>query len=308
MNREAAIWLGLFLLGGLGILWQATMSPQGVGTVYVTALSTAVSPEANPPAGPQTAVHYQVSTKDAPGALFSLQRTIGVWVAAIFTLGALSYLYRDNPFYKIVESIVVGVSAGYWIVVGFWDNLVAKLFLRLWPALTHAWALPLGEGEQPTPVDYSYIVPLVLGILLFFRFLPKLEWLSTWPLAFVVGMTAGLKLIVFLEADFVDQISSTMLPLLVFTTDPANKASVFQLTESIKNLLFVFAVLSSLTYFYFSVEHRGAIQQVARCGVWVLMITFGSSFAFTVMGRITLLTVRMEFLLGQWLRLINVSG
>ena len=70
--------------------------------------------------------------------------------------------------------------------------------------------------------------------------------------------------------------------------------------------MLVMGVLASLTYFYFSVEHRGVIKHVARYGIWVLMITFGSSFAFTVMGRITLLTVRLEFLLGRWLGLIDV--
>ena len=252
-------------------------------------------------------MHYITSSPDASNAVLSWERTIGVWIAAILTLGVLSYLYRDNPMYKLVESIVVGVSAGYTFVVGFWDALVAKLFLKLTPALVHAWAMPLGSGEPPEPVDVSYIVPLVLGVMLFLRFVPRLESLAGWPLAFVVGMTAGLKLIVFLEADFIGQISSTILPLVAFTADQQSQRSRFNLTESVQNLLLVAGVLSCLTYFYFSVEHRGVIRQVARCGIWVLMITFGSSFAFTVMGRITLLTVRMEFLLGRWLGLVETS-
>ena len=43
----------------------------------------------------------------------------------------------------------------------------------------------------------------------------------------------------------------------------------------------------------------------ARVGVWVLMITFGASFAYTVMGRIALLAIRIEFLLDDWLWLID---
>lgn len=298
MKRETAIWLTLLLIGVIGLAWRVGTAPNGVGMIYVRdqrPLQTDGQP-AKPPV-------YRETSRSTPGAVYSPLRTIGVWVAALMTLGAFSYLYRDNPLYKLVESVAVGVSAGYWFAVGFWDNLVPKLFLKLTPALIHAWAIPLGPGEKMAEPNWWYIVPLIFGILLFFRFIPRLGWMSVWPLAFVVGTTAGLKLIVFLEADFLGQIRNTCLPLLVFVSDQPGAT----INESIKNVLLVLGVLASLTYFYFSVEHRGVIKHVARWGIWVLMITFGSSFAFTVMGRITLLTVRLEFLLGRWLGLIDVS-
>jgi hypothetical protein len=43
----------------------------------------------------------------------------------------------------------------------------------------------------------------------------------------------------------------------------------------------------------------------ARVGVWYLMITFGAAFGFTVMGRIALLADRVEFLLDDWLWIID---
>ena len=36
----------------------------------------------------------------------------GAWVAAFLTLAIFSFLYKDNPFYKIAEHIFVGISAG----------------------------------------------------------------------------------------------------------------------------------------------------------------------------------------------------
>jgi hypothetical protein len=53
---------------------------------------------------------------------------IGVWVAAFFTIGIASFLYKDNPLYKFCESVFVGISAGYWAVSLFWENLIAKMF------------------------------------------------------------------------------------------------------------------------------------------------------------------------------------
>lgn len=302
MNRETTVWLIIFLLGALGLLWRMGTAPNGVGIVHVIANPSDGEPAAGAPAKP---VRYRVTGPETPGATFSWERTIGVWIAALLTLGVFSYLYRDNPFYKLVESIVVGVSAGYVFVVGYWEVLVDKLLLKLTPALVHAWSKPLRDGETGDLRDWWALVPLVLGVIIFFRFVPKMEWLAAWPLAFVVGTTAGLKLIVFLEADFIGQIRNTMMPLLVFAADQQNGVTL-DISRSIKNTLLVLGVLASLTYFYFSVEHKGVIRQIARCGIWVLMITFGSSFAFTVMGRITLLTVRLEFLLGRWLGFIDV--
>ena len=61
----------------------------------------------------------------------------------------------------------------------------------------------------------------------------------------------------------------------------------------------------SLIYFFFSVEHKGAFGHASKVGIWILMITFGAAFAYTVMGRIALLVGRMEFLFIEWLQVIG---
>jgi hypothetical protein len=199
-------------------------------------------------------------------------------------------------FYKLAESVIVGVSAGIAMVAGFWDSIVAQLMAELTPQLTRAWALPgLAEAKE---ADWSYAIPLVLGVMLFCRFIPKIGWLAQWPLAFVVGTFAGLRLVLFLDADFVSQIRNTLLPLVVMSQGQ------FDFWLSLRNIGLIASLLAAMTYFFFSVEHKGAVGRVARVGIWVLMITFGASFAFTVMGRITLLTKRFEFLFDDWLHLL----
>src|SRR5690606_12039835 len=107
-----------------------------------------------------------------------------------------------------------------------------------------------------------------------------------------IGMTAGFRMLAYFEADFVGQIQNTIIPLVVFTTEGE-----IAWVQSIKNVLIVTGVLATLTYFFFSVEHKGIIHRVSRVGIWVLMITFGVGFGMTVMGRIALLAARLEFLL-----------
>jgi hypothetical protein len=139
--------------------------------------------------------------------------------------------------------------------------------------------------------------------MLLWRLAPRGAWIARWPLAFVVGTFAGIKLISFLDADFVSQIRSTIVPFVVITASGS-----FDVWASLRNIGLVFGVLSCLTYFFFSVEHRGFVGRIARAGVWFLMITFGASFAFTVMGRIALFAARISFLFDDWLWLIDPAG
>jgi hypothetical protein len=139
--------------------------------------------------------------------------------------------------------------------------------------------------------------------MLLWRLAPRGGWIARWPLAFIVGTFAGVKLISFLQADFVSQIRSTIVPLVVVTA-----AGGIDIWASLRNVGLIFGVFSCLTYFFFSVPHRGVVGRISRAGVWFLMITFGASFAFTVMGRIALFAARLEFLFDDWLWLIDPKG
>ena len=230
---------------------------------------------------------------------------VGVWVAAFLTLAILSFLYRDNPAYKVAESVLVGVSAAYWMVNGFWSTVVPNLFAKLAPDLVRAYAMPgLEAPKDPTAEMALAFVPLALGFMLLMRLAPKGGWISVWPLAFIIGTTAGLKLVASIEADLIAQAVATMKPLVAFqAADGGDAARSFDFWSTVGGVVGVVGVLSVLSYFFFSVEHRGAIGKSARLGIWFLMVTFGSAFGLTVMGRITLLAQRLEFLFNDWLNL-----
>jgi hypothetical protein len=75
--------------------------------------------------------------------------------------------------------------------------------------------------------------------------------------------------------------------------------------EIILNVVAIAGIFSVLIYFFFSKEHKGALGGVAKLGIWFLMVAFGASFGYTVMGRVSLLIGRMQFLLRDWLHLIE---
>ncbi len=240
-------------------------------------------------------------TGDMPNPFGSMQG-FGIWLAAFLTLGIMSFLYDDNPVYRFTEHLFVGVSAAYWMVMGFWSTLVPNLFGKLAPGLTAKYFLP---GIAGTEQELVYLIPLIFGGLLLLRLSPKGGKLSRWSLAFILGTTAGLRLIAFLTADFMGQIQATLKSVSGVTQSllPGG-ASVWSFEDMFWNLIAVIAIISALCYFYFSKEHKGAFGKVSRIGIWVLMITFGAGFGYTVMGRIALLVGRVEFLLGDWLRVL----
>jgi hypothetical protein len=212
---------------------------------------------------------------------------VALWVGAFLTLGIISFLYKDNPWYKLSEAIFVGISAGYWFVVLFWDNIYGKFWVGVFPSDD--------SGNAP---DYWLIVGAVFGILMLLRLIPKIGWISRWPLAFIVGCTSGLYLINYFSSNMMRQVQGTIIPLLGTSFD-------LPVYDIIGNLVIVVGTFTGLIYFFFSKEHKGAFGGAAKVGIWVIMVTFGASFGYTVMSRMSLLIGRIDFLFGEWLGLIK---
>ncbi|MGB2805273.1 MAG: hypothetical protein WBD64_10320 [Candidatus Zixiibacteriota bacterium] len=203
--------------------------------------------------------------------------TIGIWLGAFLTLCIFSFLYKDNPFYKLAEHLFVGISAGYWATLEY-HNVFRP---NLWDPLTR-------EGKL------LLIVPFIFGLLLFSRFTKKFSWLSRWPMALIIGIYAGITIVGYGSGDLILQIQANLLPL---WTD--------NWLTSLNNILLTVGVITGLIYFFFSKEHKGALGVGSKIGVWFLMISFGASFGYTVMSRMSLLIGRVYFLMGNWLRLLE---
>jgi hypothetical protein len=239
---------------------------------------------------------------------------LGAWVATFLTIGIFSYLYKDNPFYKVAEHLFVGVSAGYLLSLGFWTQLQPNLFGRLFPAkhydpdtITYtiynvlsffsSTIFPEGGIDKGHDQHLTYLIPLVLGVMMLLSLIPRLSWMARWGIAYVVGMAAGLKAYGYLNSNVLGQIKGTAVNLFDFNLP------IFSLSSpSIFNNLIIFVgTICGLLYFYFSKEHKGLLGKASKIGIYFLMISFGASFGFAVMGRISLL-------IGRFTDLIKFSG
>jgi hypothetical protein len=235
-----------------------------------------------------------------------------VTMAAFLTLAIYSFLYKDNPFYKFAEHLYVGVSAAYWMCQGFWSTIVGNLIPRLSEGMSNYFQVP----HQPSSWNIAFWIPVILGIMLLMRLTQKYGWMSRWPLALIVGTTAGLNFVRYLRSDFIVQVSSTFVPLLgdselhpwlgvgAFVSN-LDLSATGQLAALATNWVVFLGVICGIIYFFFSKEHSGVFGRASRVGIWILMITFGASFGYTVMGRISLLVGRITFLFRDWLGLIS---
>jgi len=207
---------------------------------------------------------------------------LGAWVATGLTLFILSFLYEDNPVFKLAEHLYVGVSLGYTIVKTF-DTVVMTLIVH-----------PILDKGQ-----WSLLIPVGIGTLMLTRYVPKAAWLSRYAFAFIVGVGAGLAIPRTISSFILKQIEDTVRPLLsvspgegvTFTASLLNPAS------NLNGIIILIGVVSVLFYFFFSVEHSGPGKVVARAGIMFLMISFGAAFGYTVMARMSLLIGRLTDLI-----------
>jgi len=192
---------------------------------------------------------------------------IGVWVGAITAIGIYTVLYKDNPFYRLVEHIFIGASAGIAVVTGI------QTFKNT------AWA-PMLKG------NYWLVVPIVLGLLLYARFVPNVSWLNRLPLSLLMGTGAGVAMRGAVESQIVGQLSATMVKL-----------------NSLNSWIIFLGTILSLSYFFLTWKLGGVSGYAPKWGRYFMMAAFGAAFGNTVMGRVSAAIGRFQFIFLTWLGL-----
>lgn len=197
-----------------------------------------------------------------------------VWLAAIFTIICISYLYRDNPFWKFAESTVVGATTGHWVVMGLQ-------------------ALRISGFERIAKGYYSLIIPILVGFLFFARYSKKYTWLYRYAAALIVGIGTGTAVRMVPRAQILAQMQATILPLV--GVDPV---------KALSNLLLVILVIGGVVNFVFTryTENRvtSTLRDVGRYG---LFVAFGSMYSAIILTYISSLIGQLQLLLLTWLGL-----
>jgi hypothetical protein len=204
-----------------------------------------------------------------------------VWLGALATLALYSILYRENPVYRFAEHLFVGLATGYGVYT-IWNEVLK----------TKWWTPMVGQGQ------WWWIFALVAGGMYYTLYSKRLSWMSRLVMLTTMGFTAG-QVFRWWSGLYVPQIRSAMAEKPLFYS-PWREPYVH-----LDNLLFVFILVSVLTYFLFSFEHQNLlVRRTAQTGRWVMMIGFGAIFGSTVMARLSLFIGRLVFLFREWIHWI----
>ncbi len=204
--------------------------------------------------------------------------TWGNWLQAIFTILLLSVVFKDNPAYRFAEHTYVGLYSGYGVVVTWFNYIRTNVTTDI-----------LGGKHL------SYIIPIIIGLLIYTRYVKSIAWLSRYTICFNLGIGCGYVLAKDFKPYFVDQVRATFL-LLWGTGD---------WWKTVSNWVYVIGTVTSLVYFLFTLEKKGVQGYVSQIGRITMMVAFGAAFGNTVMARVSLFLGRMQFLLETWLEVIK---
>ncbi len=206
---------------------------------------------------------------------------VGTLVAAIATLAIFSFLYRDNPFYRLAEHILIGLSVGFTLVLLWTSVLTPKMFIPLF-----------SKGNLWT------LIPFCMSILMLMRLRGAWSKFSKPVMALIIGAGAGLSIPARLDARILKQLAATI--------DPFSAMGLGQLSgvELFNAILGLIAVITVMVYFFYTRPDNKPVRAISQTGIYFLMIFFGATFGYTVTSRLTLLIGRMEFLLSDFLHII----
>lgn len=198
-----------------------------------------------------------------------------VWgvIGFLLTVMVLSYLIKDSLFFRLAAYLLIGLTAGYLVVL-----LVNRVLLPhlIWPMGEASWSQRLW-----------LLIPIVLGLLLLIGQIPRLAQLSRIPLAYLAGLSAAIAIGGAVFGTLVPQGQAVL-----DAFDPYRIYADSQLVwvRILDAGVMILGVVGTLSYFHFGqplkVLNRGdenarprVLQVLSKVGEVFLGITLGAVFA-----------------------------
>jgi hypothetical protein len=145
----------------------------------------------------------------------------------------------------------------------------------------------------------QYIIPIILGALLYTRLVEQYAWMSRWGMAALVGTGLGLALRGMVESQIVNQIQANFLPLIGGNITPFD------------NIVMILTTILVMLYFFFTIRPKeGAVasglDMAGRIGRMLMMLAFGSMFGNIVMTRMSWLGSRIGFVVDTLMQVLGL--
>jgi hypothetical protein len=221
---------------------------------------------------------------------------IGLLIAGALTLITFSYVFRDNPIFRGVLFLFVGVAAGYTAAIAIQDVVIPQL------------VYPIIDEFAGTPsidfVDLAIRVGMVAMLLT--KLSPRTARLGTLITALLAGVGAALAIGGAVQGTLIPQISGAAG---IFDMDALQLAlqggyygeGIQIISEGIILLL---ATITTLAYFHFGAQSRSKqepqrniyVIALARIGSVFIAIALASLFTGVLQTTLGALVERVAFL------------
>lgn len=198
----------------------------------------------------------------------------GFLFGLFLTIAVLSFVLKDNPLYRLAVHMLIGVSAGYAVVV-----LIRDVFSPLFESLL----------EQRSVNKFFWIIPLILTLLLLTKAFPRSAWVGNVSMAALIGIGAAVSM--------VGAIAGTLVPQILV-----------QYQEPLLGLVVAILAILALAYFFFAarLNKEGDVvvsswyPSVAGGGRVVITIALAGLFASVLSTSLVLLTQRISFYIDEF--------
>lgn len=205
--------------------------------------------------------------------------TLQIWIGAMFTVFIYTFAIRDNKLYRFTGALMVGSAAGFATVSAI-NNIRNIAFT------------PLMKGQS------LWIIPIILGLTLFFRFTREYSWVNRYGLSVIVSIGTALTMTTVVNSQILAQIKSSFL--YPYTTDANLIAG--SVKTPFNNIIVIVIVITSVLFFVFSggtnVHRSKSFGYIRTIGLYSMMIAFGATFGNTMMSRIAEMSARMFYVLS----------
>jgi hypothetical protein len=215
-----------------------------------------------------------------------------IWtiIAFLLTLAVFSYLLGDNPIFRLVMYVFVGVVSGYVAALICYQVIWARLVQPVWLGLIQ----PIAQSRPPT--DTFSVIPLVMAGFLLAKLSPRLSSLGNWVMAVVVGMGAAVAISGAVMGTLFTQFQATLTP---FDLQAGGN-----LGGLLEGVIVLIGTVTSLAYFHFgariqpgkSPQRHFLIEGMAQVGQFFIGITLGALFVGVFSAALTALIERLVFL------------
>lgn len=144
-------------------------------------------------------------------------------------------------------------------------------------------------------------VPLLLGVLMYTRLKNEIAWIARYPTGVLVGVGTGVMIAGTLRGQIIDQIKNTVL-------DLTNSAVSGNMTGIINNLLIAIGVVTAISFFTFTREHKGVLGISAKIGRIFLMISLGANWSGELVWYLTQLIGRLSWIINTVIKVMLLGG